>query len=297
MKRVVSISLGSSSRNKCVETEILGERILIERIGTDGDHNLARKKYLEFDGKVDCFGIGGCELGVPIGKSYYRIRAVQNLVKGLRTPAVDGLGIRTVVEGGIAKWLDDRVDLNIPDSRVMFCVAAGRYHMLESFRRLGCQLMICDAGFLCGIPVYTSSVSIGKFVAGLYGPLICRLPFSMLYPTGSKQTENRPRFTRWFERADIIADDFHYIRRYMPDDLSGKLIVTNTTTEQDLDILAERNVKLVCSTTPRLDGRSFGTNVMEAVLTAVAGKGRALTIPEIRDLIQRSKLSPSITRF
>jgi len=35
MKRVVSVSLGSSKRNHSVITEILGETFLIERIGTD----------------------------------------------------------------------------------------------------------------------------------------------------------------------------------------------------------------------------------------------------------------------
>ena len=37
MKRIVSISIGSSSRDHRVETEILGEQFQIERIGTDGD--------------------------------------------------------------------------------------------------------------------------------------------------------------------------------------------------------------------------------------------------------------------
>ena len=37
MKRIVSISIGSSTRDHRVETEILGEKFLIERIGTNGD--------------------------------------------------------------------------------------------------------------------------------------------------------------------------------------------------------------------------------------------------------------------
>ncbi len=37
MKRAVSISIGSSKRDKAVEVELLGEKVLIERIGTDGD--------------------------------------------------------------------------------------------------------------------------------------------------------------------------------------------------------------------------------------------------------------------
>ena len=42
MKRAVSISLGSSTRNKAVEVELLGEMVSIERVGTDGDEAKAR---------------------------------------------------------------------------------------------------------------------------------------------------------------------------------------------------------------------------------------------------------------
>lgn len=36
MEQAVSVSIGSSKRNKSVEVELLGEKVLIERIGTDG---------------------------------------------------------------------------------------------------------------------------------------------------------------------------------------------------------------------------------------------------------------------
>ncbi|HHY16813.1 MAG TPA: quinate 5-dehydrogenase, partial [Firmicutes bacterium] len=36
MKHVVSVSIGSSRRNKRTEQEFLGEKVVIERIGTDG---------------------------------------------------------------------------------------------------------------------------------------------------------------------------------------------------------------------------------------------------------------------
>jgi hypothetical protein len=35
MEHAVSISIGSSKRNKAVEVELLGEKVLIKRIGTD----------------------------------------------------------------------------------------------------------------------------------------------------------------------------------------------------------------------------------------------------------------------
>ncbi len=98
----------------------------------------------------------------------------------------------------------------------------------------------------------------------------------MLYPTGDKQETNEPKHEKYFNQADVIGGDFLYIRKHMPEDLSGKTVVTNTTTEQDVELLKERGVKWLITTTPRYEGRTFGTNMLEAALTAYAGKGRAL---------------------
>ncbi len=41
MKRAVSISIGSSKRDKAVVVTLLGEQVSIERLGTDGDMEAA----------------------------------------------------------------------------------------------------------------------------------------------------------------------------------------------------------------------------------------------------------------
>lgn len=58
MKRIVSISLGSSKRDHRVSLSILGEEVIIERIGTDGDIDKAIEKIRELDGKVSAIGLG-----------------------------------------------------------------------------------------------------------------------------------------------------------------------------------------------------------------------------------------------
>jgi len=68
------------------------------------------------------------------------------------------------------------------------------------------------------------------------------------------------------------------MRKYMPANLQGKTTVTYTTTEDNIALLKERGVKTVITTTPRYDGRTFGTNMTEAMLTAYAGKERWLTM-------------------
>ena len=55
MKHAVSVSIGSSRRDKRVEITLLDEQIIIERIGTDGDMDKAANLYRELDGNVDAF--------------------------------------------------------------------------------------------------------------------------------------------------------------------------------------------------------------------------------------------------
>ena len=59
-------------------------------------------------------------------------------------------------------------------------------------------------------------------------------------------------------------------------------------------LLRGRGIDTVITTTPRYENRSFGTNAMEAALTAYAGKGRPLTDAELNALIDGLDLRPSV---
>lgn len=58
----------------------------------------------------------------------------------------------------------------------------------------------------------------------------------------------------------------------MPEDAKGKIIVTNTVTKEDVVWLKERNAGILVTSTPNLSGRSFGTNVIEALAVAILKK-------------------------
>ena len=64
--------------------------------------------------------------------------------------------------------------------------------------------------------------------------------------------------------------------------------------DQNIELLRERGVSTVITTTPRYQGRSFGTNLMEAALTAYADRGRRLTDAELNALIDDLDLRPCV---
>ena len=119
---------------------------------------------------------------------------------------------------------------------------------------------------------------------------------SMLF-YGSSGAEQEPKYIRFWNQADLLAGDFLFMRKYVPDDLSGKTVITNTTTPENVEFLRKRGVRLMITTTPRYEGRSFGTNMMEAALTAYAGRGRPLRDEELNVLIDELDLRPSVQRL
>jgi len=81
----------------------------------------------------------------------------------------------------------------------------------------------------------------------------------------------------------------------MPDDLSGKIIVTNTTTARNVEELQRRGLHMLVTTTPRLEGRSFGTNVMEATMLALMDKPQSqVTEVDFLDMIERIPIKPTL---
>ncbi len=298
MKRAVSISLGSSTRDKQVTLTLLGQEISIERIGTDGDVDRAIRLYRELDGKVDAFGVGGIDLGMTFAGRYYPLYDAQKLVAEVRhTPVVDGGGLKLTLERTVAQFIEREIGDYVRPKRVLITAGVDRYGSTLSFHEAGYEIIFGDLGFALGIPIPIRSLRALHILGRILLPIVGRLPLKMLYPTGEKQEEIVPRFGNWYSWATVISGDCLYIKRHMPERLDGKVIATNTTTPADVEAFRQRGVRYLVTSTPRLEGRSFGTNMMEAALVAVAGKGRPLTIPELQEMLALLKLEPSIQQL
>ncbi|NLZ92489.1 MAG: quinate 5-dehydrogenase [Firmicutes bacterium] len=298
MKRVVSISLGSSTRNHAVDVNMAGIDCHVERIGTDGNMKKMIAMIKELDGKVDAFGLGGMDLYVYAGTRRYTLRDAQIVVKAAqKTPILDGSGLKNTLERKVIQYLQAETNLLEGAPHVLIMSGADRFGMAQALDAAGCRLTCGDLIFTIGIPIPLRSLRALERIARIAAPLLSQLPFSLLYPTGKKQDENKPKAGYLFEEAQIIAGDFLFIRRYMPQSMEGKIIITNTTTANDVELLRERGVKTLITTTPELNGRSFGTNVMEALLVALAGEKHELAASEYEKWLSQLNFTPRITHL
>ena len=295
MKRAVSVSLGSSTRDKKVEVDLLGERVVIERIGTDGDEVAAREMFRDLDGKVDAFGVGGIDLGVGTPWKKYPLHAAVKLVQDVKiTPVVDGGGLKDTLEARVMQYVEEQLGDQIQPKTAFLVAGITRYGMTMSFINAGYECVFGDLMFGLDIPIALRGIKLLENVARVLLPIVGRMPLSMLYPTGEKQLEVTPKYEKHYQGNTITAGDWLYIKSHMPEDMTDKIIVTNTTTPEDVEFLKARGVKYLVTTTPVMDGRSFGTNMLEAALVAAAGKGRTLTDKELNQIIEELGIKPQI---
>ncbi len=219
-----------------------------------------------------------------------------------KTPVVDGSGLKNTLERVTVKYLIDNTDLLPKGAKILMVSAADRFGMAEAMEEAGYDVTFGDLIFAAGIPYGIKSVKELEEFARKLLPEMVKLPFEMLYPVGDKQTDldikKAERFEPFYQEAEVIAGDFHYIRKYLPEKLNGQVIITNTVTENDVELFRQRGASYLVTTTPEFNGRSFGTNVIEGVMVAILGKKcDEITPDDYHYIIDKLQFKPRIVKL
>jgi len=274
VKKIVSVSLGSSTRDHRAVVNLLGEEFDISRIGLDGKLDAAIAKVKELDGTVDAIGLGGIDVYLYAGSKRFALRDGVRLLEAAKiTPTVDGSGLKNTLEREAIRFMREDLGVNFAGKHVLMVSALDRFGMAQALVEAGADVLFGDFIFALDLDKPVRGLHEFEELAEKYLPDACKLPFQFFYPTGKKQDKPpEPKYPQYYEEAEIVAGDFHFMRQFMPDRLDGKTVLTNTVTPGNLDELRTRGVKTLITTTPDFQGRSFGTNVIEAALLAMLGK-------------------------
>ena len=297
-KSIISISIGSSKRNAKGVLFLGDTEISLERKGTDGDMGEAARLLQFYDGKVDAMGLGGTDLYLVAGNHRYVFAESEKLLKQVHhTPVLDGSGLKNTLERMVIRELANTHTIDFNDKKVLLVCAVDRFGMAEALAEQNCKVLFGDIVYGLGFNIPIRSLGALRRWAEILVPIITKLPIKWMYPTGEKQNSHIHRHPEYFINSDIIAGDFLFIKRFMPSCLEGKTIITNTVTASDRQMLKEAGIKTLVTTTPCLQGRSFGTNVLEAAIVAASGSKTVLRPEEYEAFIQQYNILPSIEQL
>jgi len=299
MRKVVSVSLGSADRDSRAQLSLLGEDFELQRVGADGDLGRALEIIRALDGKVDCIGLGGINRYLVAGDRQYEVREAGKMARqATRTPVVDGSGYKRYIEPHLLRRLDQEGVVPLAGKKVLLCSGVDRFGMAAVLPALGARVCYGDIIFALGLPIGFSRYGTLRVLGRLLLPGLCLLPISLLYPTGEQQKRPDKRFAKYYRWAEVIAGDFHFVRRHLPDDLVGKVVITNTTTRSDVEEFRRRGAAMLVTTTPEVEGRSFATNLNEGVLVTLAGKRpEQMTQADYLETYQQLGWGPRVVKF
>lgn len=252
---------------------------------------------------MDAIGLGGIDRYLYAGNRRYTIRDADKLARlATKTPVVDGSGIKNTLERETVELLQRKGIVDFRDKNVLLVCGVDRFGMAESLWRLTRpkgRVIYGDLMFNVGVPIPITSWGMLKILGWTFLPIICRLPFKWLYPIGEQQEKNTPKHEKYFRWADVIAGDYKIIKRFMPPPeskaLVGKIIITNTLTQSDVENLKACGVKMLVTSTREFDGRTFATNVVEGILVAISGKRtEEMTQQDYVELLRKLDWQPTV---
>jgi len=207
----------------------------------------------------------------------------------------DGRGLKHTLERRVFELTESQLG-GAHFEQAFVPVAIDRLGLAEAVSEVSERIVLGDLMVALGVPIPVYGIPAFKRVARVMLPFVSWFPMSMLF-YGSNGSEQEPKYVKYFEGSDLVAGDFLFMRKYMPACMEGKTVVTNTTTEENIEFLRARGIKTLVTTTPRYDGRSFGTNMMEAALTAYVGDKRNLSDVELNELIDELELKPTVMKL
>jgi len=286
--KIVSLSLGSSKRNKFTNFKFQDFDIYLARVGIDGDYYTLKKliKNLQ-DSDIDSIGLGGTDLLLFIEDKKYIIKDSYKLAKlSIKKSIFDGSIIKNIIEKKIIQNLIDQKVIN--NNQVVLQVSSlDRFSAVKTFIENNFKVLIGDLVFALKTDKIIYNLTELKKIANLLLQDVLNLPFYLLYPIGKKQEEEKDIkiyniISKYIDKVDIISGDFHYIKK-LGDLVKNKIIITNTLTNEDINKLKEFKVKKLITLSIYIDNRSFGANVLESIIGSIINKSQKITINPLHD--------------
>jgi hypothetical protein len=277
-----------------------GREFEIRREGMNGDRAAleGRRKELDADPKVAALSLGGADLFLNAAGRTYWFREMKPLARLVQNKAlVDGSGLKGAFEADTVRFMREDLGLELAGKTALITSAVDRWGLAMALIDADVNCKFGDLLYILDIPKVIHSVTGLRRVVRSVAPLAIQLPFAWLYPSEADHTTEPKRSAMTdalYHEVDIIVGDYKYVIEHIPDDLEGTWVITNTTTAADVDFLRSRGVSKLITTTPRMEGRSFGTNALEALLVAAAGEKSALSPEQYLKIMAENNLSPSV---
>jgi predicted amino acid dehydrogenase len=297
MKKVVSVSLGSSSKDYDFKTRFLGKDFHIKRVGADGDEGKAWELLRRYQSEADAIGLGMLRDHYDIGSRWEVHADTDRLLKVVtRVPATTGANLRRMLQVRAVRHVQRKFGHYFNNNLVLFLSGMVNYDMAQAMGDYTPNLKFADAVLETGAPaVLTSLDQLEIYARGAHfaSPVI---PSSGLAKIPGVPRLKRGIVSKEMAKCHVIVGTFDDIAAFgNPHNLDGKTLITSAIDDDRLDYFKDCNVNLVVDVSPKLFERVVGLNTIQAmILAAMETTSEELSDHDLEEIVEELKIEPRL---
>ena len=295
MKKVVTVSLGSSKQDFSFETTFLGQKFQVQRLGADNDMTQAWELMRRNQVHADAIGLGEVGDHYHVGQDTRINKETQRLLHVVtRVPATTGATLRRLLQVRAVRYVQNELGSYFNNNLVLFLSGMRNYDMAVALSDYTPNLKFADALAQTGTPkMLTSLTQLELYAKGSDWALSGR-PGEILEAALGEFKANR--IAAEVAKSHVIVGTFHELKEVgNTKNLAGKTVITSAVDDTRMAFFKQCKVNLVVDVSPQLFDRVVGTNVIEAMILAALGKPpESVSDDDFAEIIDELDIKPRL---
>jgi len=295
MKKVVTVSLGSSKQDFRFDTTFLGQKFQVQRLGADDDIGKAWELMRRHQATADAIGLGEVGDHFHVGQSTVVNKETQRLLNVVtRVPATTGNKLRRLLQVRAIRHVQAQLGDFFNNNIVLFLSGMRNYDMAMALSDYTPNLNFADALAQTGAPKLLTSLAQLELYAKGSELALGGKGGEFLESALSGFKSNR--LAAAVDKAHLIVGTFAEIKEVgSPRNLAGKTVITSAVDDERLSWFRQCKVNLVIDVSPKLFDRVVGVNVIEAMVLAALGKPpEAVSDDDFIEILDELDLQPRL---
>ncbi len=295
MKTAVGVSLGSGEHNFELETDFLGRRLKVWRLGTDASMTKTVALLKSWERTADAIGIGVVNDRYTLPSRRYHEKDIAQLTSAVtRVPVTTGSRLADILQEWAVRHVQNTLGSYFTNANVLFFSGMSNLKLAQTVHEYTQNVSFADPLLQLGIPkLLTSLDALRLYSAGAHHVLDWSLP-------GVMSSDLMKEWSRFLLRkaihgATVVVAPVHDLDDFDREDLAGKTIVTSTVGDERLAKLRDKGVAMVVDGSPFLFDHVIAPSLLDAMIIAATGKRPGeLLEDDYLEILTRLEVEPRI---
>ena len=295
MKKVVTVTLGSSKQDFEFKTEFLGQQFSVRRLGADGDTGKAWELMRRQQAFADAIGLGEISDHYQVGLRTVVNKETQRLLNVVtRVSVTTGATLRRLLQVRAVRFVQKELGNYFNNNLVLFLSGMRNYDMAVAMSDYTKNLSFADALIQTGTPTMLGSLEQLELYAKGAELMLGGRPGELLEASLAGFKANRVGAA--VAKSHVVVGTFAEIKAVgTGGNLAGKTLITSAVDDERMAFFAKCKVNLVVDVSPKLFDKVVGINTLEAMILAALEKGQEeVSDDDLEEILDELKITPRL---